>query len=160
MMALLWKYKIQAIVVLLLGCLTANMLIYRQQYLASLEKLGVTKQQLSDAQSTIKGMQKDNADLAALDKKHYDALTQAQSRIDSLGDDLAANRKRLLVHATCTKNSTASTTSGVDDAGTPRLDDAAQRDYLTLIKRIATEQEQLKALIEFVNQHTEQGTSK
>ena len=160
MIALLLRYKWYAFVLLLIVGLALSVLGYRHQYLASLEKLGVATQQLSEAQSTIKGMQKDNADLAALDKKHYDELTQAQSRIDSLGDDLAANRKRLLVHATCSKIAVTSTTSGVDDAGTPRLDDTAQRDYLTLIKRIATEQEQLKALIEFVNQHTEQGTSK
>lgn len=61
----------------------------------------------------------------------------------------AAGRKRLQISARCPANGAASATS-VDDAASPRLTDAAERDYFTLRERIETVTKQLTGLQDYV----------
>ena len=103
------------------------------------------------AQATINDMQVRQRDVAALDAKYTKELADAQENINQLERDVAAGRRRLQISARCPANGTASTTS-VDDAASPRLTDAAERDYFTLRERIETVTKQLTGLQAYVRE--------
>ena len=56
---------------------------------------------------------------------------------NALRDDVAG-RRRLHIKAVCQSVREATTTSGVDNAASPRLADTAERDYFTLRERLIT----------------------
>ncbi len=85
-------------------------------------------------------------ELARLDEKYTQELSDAQAEIDRLTDDLAAGRKRLRVNAVCEPTAGASK----PDAAAPRLNDSAERDYLRLRERIRTATTQILGLQEFI----------
>ena len=58
------------------------------------------------------------------------SLADAKAENDALRDDAAAGR-RLHIKAVC-QSVREATTSGVDNAASPRLADTAERDYFTL----------------------------
>ena len=103
------------------------------------------------ANETISDMQTRQRDVAALDAKYTGELADAKANIDQLQRDVAAGRKRLQLNATCTKSNTASA-PGVDDATSPRLTDAAYRDYWHLRDGIATVTKQLTGLQAYVRE--------
>ncbi|WP_437609655.1 lysis protein [Erwinia sp. V71] len=104
------------------------------------------------ANDTISDMQTRQRDVAALDAKYTGELVDAKATIDGLQRDVADGRKRLQLNATCsTKNNTTGAAS-VDDAASPRLTDAAQRDYFTLRERISTITSQLTGLQAYVRE--------
>ena len=59
-------------------------------------------------------------------------LADAKAENDALRDDVAAGRRRLHIKAVCRSVREATTASGVDKYGLPRLADTAERDYFTL----------------------------
>ncbi|WP_394815322.1 lysis protein [Atlantibacter hermannii] len=107
------------------------------------------EQSLSLANATITDMQVRQRDVAALDAKYTKELADAQATIDQLHDDVASGKRRLQLNATCTKQSTSGA-AGMDDAASPRLTDAAERDYFTLRERIETVTKQLTGLQDYV----------
>ncbi|MDE9484015.1 lysis protein [Xenorhabdus bovienii] len=88
--------------------------------------------------------------LAELETKHIRELDNAKSKIDTLRADVAAGRRKLRIKAICPVLETTSSSS-LDDATTPRLEDSAVRDYFTLIERITVMQAQLEGLQDYVN---------
>tara|TARA_R100000656_G_scaffold91852_2_gene66653 strand:+ start:594 stop:1085 length:492 start_codon:yes stop_codon:yes gene_type:complete len=90
------------------------------------------------------------AEVEALDARYTEELSNAQAEIDRLSDDVAAGRRRLRLQAECPGVPSAPGSAGVDDAGGPRLTDAAERDYWRLRERIGTVTQQLTALQEYV----------
>ncbi|HIF3065077.1 TPA: lysis protein [Salmonella enterica] len=109
-------------------------------------------QALNLANATITDMVTRQRDVAALDAKYTKELADAKAENDALRDDVAAGRRRLFVNATCPAvpaGKTAST-SGVDNAARPRLEDSAQRDYFTLKGRVTTMQKQLEGAQEYI----------
>ncbi|MGY6029854.1 lysis protein [Phytobacter sp. AG2a] len=102
-------------------------------------------------QETINDMTVRQRDVAALDAKYTGELADAKANIDQLERDVAAGKRRLQVSARCPANGTASA-PGVDDATSPRLTDAAERDYFTLRERIETVTKQLTALQVYVRE--------
>ena len=94
------------------------------------------------AKSTITDMQTRQRDVAALDAKYTGELANAKATIDQLQSDVAAGRKRLRIKAVCVPKTTSA--ASMDDGGDARLEDSAERDYFTLLKRI----EKVKAIVE------------
>lgn len=124
-------------------------------YRASLTKaeasLTKVNRELNLAKDDIKDMQRRQRDVAALDDKYTKELADAQENIAQLEHDVAAGRKRLQLNATCPANGAPGTTR-VDDGASPRLTDAAQRDYFTLRERIETVTRQLSGLQAYVRE--------
>ena len=110
-----------------------------------------SKDALELANATISDMQTRQRNVAALDAKYTQELADAKATIDLLHDDVIAGKRRLQLNATCPKQS-ASVSSGMDDAASPRLTDAAQRDYFTLRERIETAGKQIAGLQEYINE--------
>jgi prophage endopeptidase len=100
------------------------------------------------ASDTIKDMQTRQRDVAILDAKYTKELSDAKQTIDQLQSDVASGAKRLSVRARCVPKAAA--TSSVDDGGYARLDDSAQRDYFTLIKRIAESKAMIDGYKEYI----------
>ena len=100
------------------------------------------------ATQTITDMQTRQRDVATLDAKYTQELSDAQETINQLERDVATGKRRLQLNATCKGNTTRS--SGMDDATSPRLNDSAERDYFTLRQRIETVTKQLTGLQEYV----------
>lgn len=99
-------------------------------------------------QETINDMQRRQQSVAALDAKYTQELADAKATIDQLHDDVATGKRRLQLNATCTKQPAAS--SGLDDAASARLTDAAQRDYFTLRERIEVAGKQIAGLQQYI----------
>jgi len=89
-------------------------------------------------------MQKRQSDVAELDARYTKELADANATIESLRADVSAGRKRLRVKAVCPDMHKITAASGVDDGTSPRLTDAAQRDYFTLRERLIIMQKQLE----------------
>ena len=91
--------------------------------------------------------------VADLDRKHTEELKSAKEENVRLRGDVADGRRRLQLKASCPTDSrnvpsTTGATSLADGAG-PRLDDSAQRDYWTLIDRIAEAKQQIAGLQQY-----------
>ncbi|UGS48308.1 lysis protein [Kosakonia cowanii] len=99
------------------------------------------------ANNTIDDMKVRQREVAALDAKYTGELADAKATIDQLRDDVASGKRRLQLNARCS----APGTSGMGDASSPRLTDAAQRDYFTLRERIETVTKQVGYLQEYIN---------
>lgn len=99
------------------------------------------------ANNTIADMKVRQRDVAALDAKYTGELADAKATIDQLERDVATGKRRLQLNARCP----ATGTSGMGDASSPRLTDAAQRDYFTLRERIETVTKQVGYLQDYIN---------
>ncbi|ELQ6039663.1 lysis protein [Cronobacter sakazakii] len=124
-------------------------------YRASLTKaeasLTKVNRELKLAKDDIEDMQRRQRDVATLDAKYTKDLADAQKNIAQLERDVAAGRKRLQLNASCSAQGAPGTTR-VDDGASPRLTDAAERDYFTLRERIETVTRQLSGLQAYVRE--------
>ena len=100
-------------------------------------------------QETIDDMTVRQRDVATLDAKYTGELADAKKQLEDLQRCVSTGKCGLHINATCPKNGTASA-PGVDDATSPRLTDAAERDYFTLRERIDTITKQLTGLQAYV----------
>ncbi|HIB1507744.1 TPA: lysis protein [Salmonella enterica subsp. enterica serovar Muenchen] len=104
------------------------------------------------ANETITDMTKRQRDVAALDARYTKELADAQNTISDLRRDVDSGAKRLRIAAICNNVRQATQSSGVDDAASPELTGAAQRDYFTLRERIETVTRQLTGLQQYVRE--------
>ena len=92
--------------------------------------------------------------MAALDNKHTKELTDARTENSRLADAVRSGERRLRVRASCPATGTgvpqAPGATGMADGSGPRLDDAAERDYFRLRDGIATAQQQIAGLQDYV----------
>lgn len=92
--------------------------------------------------------------VAALDQKHTKELNDARSENSRLADAVRSGERRLRLRASCPATGTgvpqAPGATGVVDGSGPRLDDAAERDYFRLRDGIATAQQQIAGLQDYV----------
>jgi len=149
--ALLKKYWFPLVVLVLTGALAYLANRYRDNAIEYKKQRDEKTQALSLANATINDMQMRQRDVAALDAKYTKELADARENINQLERDVAAGRKRLQISARCPANGATSTTS-VDDAASPRLTDAAERDYFSLRERIETVTNQLTGLQAYVRE--------
>lgn len=103
------------------------------------------------ANATIDDMQVRQRDVAALDTKYTKELVDAQTTIDLLHDDVANGKRRLQLNAKCPTTNTTGT-AGLDDAASPRLADAAERNYWTLRSRIEIAGKQIAGLQQYISE--------
>lgn len=91
--------------------------------------------------------------VADLDRKHTEELKSAKEENVRLRGDVADGRRRLQLKASCPADSrnvpNATGTASLADGAGPRLDGAAERDYWTLIDRIAEAKQQIAGLQQY-----------
>lgn len=150
------KIAIALIVLLVIALLTASgtVFYYRGNAIDFKSQRDKASEELKLAGATINDMQARQRDVAALDEKYTKELADAKATIDQLHDDVANGKRRLRLNAICAKQSAFSTssTSGMDDAISPRLTDSAQQDYFTLRSRIETASKQIAGLQEYIKE--------
>lgn len=138
--------RLTAIICAVVICLLVSMALaidhYRDNAIVYKDQRDKVTEKLSLANSTIKDMQTRQRDVAALDAKYTKDLADAKKELDNLQRCLRTGKCGLHVNAKCPANRAASPT-GLDDATSPRLTDAAERDYFTLRERIETVTKQL-----------------
>ena len=112
-------------------------------------------QQLAGTQAdTIATMNERQASLAELDKKHTQDLADAKNQISALQRDVADGRKQLQLNARCSAvpAGKSSGATGMDDGASPRLTDSAERDYYTLLERIADARRMISGMQDYIRQ--------
>ncbi|MFV5926766.1 lysis protein [Klebsiella aerogenes] len=149
--ALVKRYWLQLLVIALIGALSFFVNRYRENAITYKDQRDKATEQLSLAGATIKDMQTRQRDVAALDAKYTGELADAKATIDQLERDVASGKRRLQLNAKCTANGAAST-GGLGDATSPRLADAAERDYFTLRERIVTVTKQVGYLQDYIKE--------
>lgn len=147
--------RLTAIICAVVICLLVSMALalnhYRSNAIIYKGQRDKATEQLSLANATIKDMQTRQRDVAALDAKYTKDLADAKKQLDDLQRCLRTGKCGLHVNAKCPANGAASPT-GLDDATSPRLTDAAERDYFTLRERIETVTKQLNGLQVYVRE--------
>ena len=103
------------------------------------------------ANDTIKDMQTRQRDVAALDAKYTKELSDAKKTINDLRRDVDSGAKRLRIAATCHGVPKATSSTGVDDAGTPELTPDARRNYFDHRDGIATVNKMIHGMQEYIN---------
>lgn len=133
------KWKAVAALLLLACVLSLAWAInhYRNNAITFKDQRDKATHNLKLANNTIADMKVRQRDVAALDAKYTGELADAKATIDQLERDVATGKRRLQLNARCPATG-APGTSGMGDASSPRLTDAAERNYFTLRKRIAT----------------------
>ncbi|WP_265102081.1 lysis protein [Yersinia proxima] len=107
----------------------------------------VAKQQ----QATLDQIETQRQAVAAIDIKYTKELADAKSENERLRADIANGTKRLQLNATCTKPASKTTgTASVDDVTSPRLNESAQRDYISLRERIGIATSQINGLQDYI----------
>lgn len=124
---------------------------YRDNAITYKDQRDKATEKLSLANATITDMQTRQRDVAALDAKYTKELSDAQATIDLLHDDVATGKRRLQLNAKCPARNTTGTAS-VDDATSPKLADAAERNYWTLRSRIEIAGKQIAGLQRYINE--------
>ncbi|EKK7720223.1 lysis protein [Cronobacter sakazakii] len=150
-MAALWGFMRAWWKPLLLLAAVGFALYYRASLTKAEASLTEVNHELKLAKDDIEDMQRRQRDVATLDAKYTKDLADAQKNIAQLERDVAAGRKRLQLNATCSAQGAPGTTR-VDDGASPRLTDAAERDYFTLRERIETVTRQLSGLQAYVRE--------
>ncbi|CFQ33501.1 lysis protein [Yersinia aleksiciae] len=95
-------------------------------------------------------MEKQRQAVADIDIKYTKELADAKSENERLRTDINNGTKRLQFNATCQRTYKKSSSSGMDDAASPRLTDSAQRDYLNLRERIGIATNQIAGLQAYI----------
>ncbi|ENH3197876.1 lysis protein [Citrobacter braakii] len=108
-------------------------------------------QALNLANATITDMTTRQRDVAALDAKYTQDLADAKKQLDDLQRCIRDGKCGLRVNAKCPANGAAGTGS-LGDASSPRLDNAAERDYFTLRERIVTVTKQVGYLQGYIKE--------
>lgn len=106
----------------------------------------VANQQKAD----LENIQRQRVQAAELDIKVTQELANAKSEIEHLRTDLGNGTKRLRIAASCPKLPEATASSGKPDATSPRLNDSAERDYLSLVERIRQSETMINGLQSYI----------
>lgn len=106
----------------------------------------VANQQKAD----LENIQRQRVQAAALDIKVTQELANAKSEIERLRTDLGNGTKRLRIAASCPKLPEAASATGKPDAASPRLNDSAERDYLSLVERIRQSETMINGLQSYI----------
>ncbi|CAI1022757.1 lysis protein [Serratia ficaria] len=134
-------------VIAVISALLVGLLIF---LLYNNQSLRHDREELRSANAQLSGQlewqNKTQKAVAAIDLQRTQELEDAKSKIADLQRDVATGARKLRVYASCQP----SKPSGVDDAGSPRLTDSAQRDYFTLRERIETARSQIAGLQDYI----------
>ncbi|WP_129544337.1 lysis protein [Serratia sp. 1D1416] len=133
----------QAAVVAVVLCLLAYFAISNQALRHERDKLQTANSQLTNQLAWQNSTQRA---VAAIDEHRTQELNDAKNQIDDLQRLVAAGARKLQLAATCTTTGAA----GVANAASPRLTDAAERDYFRLRERIETARSQIAGLQDYI----------
>lgn len=122
---------------------------WRSSYLHEKQKSESAVTLAEQRQQIITNMQQRQREVAALDAKYTQELTDARLENDRLRADVTAGRRQLRISATCHLPEATATSVAVD-ATRAGLNDTAQRDYFTLRKRIETARSQIAGLQDYI----------
>jgi len=136
-----WKTIVGVIALSLITMLALS----NQSLRGELEEVSKANAQLS---GQLEWQNKTQKAVADIDLQRTQELEDAKSKIADLQRDVATGARKLRVSASCQP----SKPSGMDDAASPRLTDAAQRDYFTLRERIEIANKQIAGLQDYINQ--------
>jgi len=98
----------------------------------------------------LESIQRQRVQAAELDIKVTQELANAKSEIERLRTGLSNGTKRLRIAASCPKLPEATASSGKPDATSPRLNDSAERDYLSLVERIRQSETMINGLQSYI----------
>ena len=151
-MNIAFSWRTMAVGILVVGIVVAGRLAfyYRDSYHHALDKQREFAQLAETRQKTIVDMQARQRVVADIDAKYTRELTDAKATIDQLERSVIAGNQRLRVNASCKSVSSRTAASGLDDASRAGLNDAAQRDYFTLRKRIEIARSQIAGLQDYI----------
>lgn len=149
--SLVKKLWLPAVILAVIAVLSWKVNHYRDNAITYKDQRDKATEKLSLANTTIKDMQVRQRDVAALDAKYTKELADAKRQLDDLQRCVSSGKCGLRINATCPKNGAARST-GLDDAASPRLTDAAERDYFILRERIETVTKQLAGLQAYVRE--------
>ncbi|WP_210510179.1 lysis protein [Pantoea ananatis] len=148
-----WRVVLAFLLVMLIAALLLGLGHYRDNALRYKNQRDTQKSLADNRQAVIDEMTRRQLLVASIDAKYTKDLADAQKTISDLRRDVDSGAKRLRVSAKCDRPvSGKSSATRVDDDGSPRLTDAAQRDYFTLRERIETVTKQLTGLQDYVRQ--------
>ncbi|MDC9591800.1 lysis protein [Xenorhabdus sp. XENO-10] len=122
---------------------------YYREYQDKAEEYARLKRQYDEQIITINEQQARINHLAELDAKHTQRLANANAEIDRLHTASLVHPERVYIKAECSVRETAAP-SGMDDAATARPTDAAIRNYWLLRERIATSEQMILGLQEYI----------
>ena len=145
------KLIVSVIMVMLLAGLGKLASHYHSKYTYELDRADKAESLAATRQATISDIQARQKSLAELDERHTQELADAKKTISALERDVSDGRKRLRINATCPGVPQNPTAPGVDDATSPRLSNAAQRDYFTLRERHAIATQQIEGLQDYIS---------
>ena len=145
------RYWLQLLVLALIGVLAFFVNHYRDNAITYKDQRDKATKNLRLANDTIKDMQTRQRDAAALDAKYTKDLADAKKQLDDLQRCVRDGKCGLHVNARCPANGTTST-GGLGDASSPRLNDSAERDYFTLRERIVTVTKQVGYLQDYIKE--------
>lgn len=136
---------------LLLAGLAAKAYVASSEVTALSAKNVMLGKALSAEETALNQEQQDVTQDAAIDKQYTQELSHAQSENARLRADVESGHRRLRVAADCPATAaTNPTTTGVAHAGSPRLSDAAQRNYFTLRDRMSLADKQIGGLQAYI----------
>ncbi|MCC4260793.1 lysis protein [Pseudomonas aestusnigri] len=108
---------------------------------------------VSSLRTTMRLQRELMTDLAELDRKNTEALTNARKENSQLAVDVAAGRKRLRVNAACPAGvSEAASAASTPDDRTAELNPAARQTYHALRDQLVTTENALAGLQEWVRE--------
>lgn len=116
---------------------------YHDKYLQADKDLKLSKQ-------TINDMQTRQRDVATLDAKYTQELSDAQETINQLERDVATGKRRLQLNATCSEGG-KSKSGGMGNDATARLTEDAERNYWGLRNGISAITNQVTYLQDYIN---------
>ncbi|ELY3422508.1 lysis protein [Cronobacter sakazakii] len=126
---------------------------YHDQFKESQASLTTVNRELNAVKDTKKKMLESRRKLAELDAWYTGEIARVKAENDQLRADVANGTRRLQLHANCERVRNATGATGGADATAPRLDDAAQRDYFDLQKRIKLTESQIFGLQKYIKEN-------
>lgn len=106
----------------------------------------VANQQKAD----LENIQRQRVQAAELDIKVTQELANAKSEVELIRAGISNGTKRLRIAASCPKLPEATVATGKLDAAGPRLNDSAERDYLSLVERIRQSETMINGLQSYI----------
>ena len=147
--------RISAIIGAVFICLLVSMAWaidhYRDNSIYYKEQRDKATEKLSLANDTIDDLKVRQRDVAALDAKYTGELADAKKQLDDLQRCVSTGKCGLRINAKCPTSGTTGST-GMDDASSPRLTYAAERDYFNLRERIETSGKMVAGLQDYIRQ--------
>lgn len=141
-----------AILVAGLGCASLFALYYHEQSVQKTTEITALIQTRDSLLAELRQKEQQQQQVAVLDNQYTKELTDARAENEQLRTALESGARRLHLNANCTSPvPSATATTRMDDAASPRLNEPAERDYLRLTERIKIAMAQIAGLQDYIS---------